>query len=122
MNLRQFILGTRYHGLYQKWINRGVEIERLELINGKLLARSERFHTACISMEKQKASLSLKLKEAEDLNEYRYGDEGLHRSKKQYADEIASLKADLVACDLMITRQEEVIKKQRAEILHLIEK
>ena len=62
MNIfRQMTLGRKYPALHLKCMDQEVEIENLNIINRKLLARSERFHTACVSLERQKTALALEL-------------------------------------------------------------
>lgn len=55
----------KYNSLLQRYVDRGVENERLKLINSKLLARSKRFRLACVSLEKQKTPLLIRVELAE---------------------------------------------------------
>jgi hypothetical protein len=90
----------------QKYVDQQTQNERLTIQNRKLLARSERFRLAAISTEKQKGALQIKIKELEDCHD--------HHSWTRCENEIAQLTA-------ILERADEVINKQRSEILELEE-
>ena len=79
-------LGRRFHDLYQRWWSRGREIERLNGIIDSLSALAERKRVACVSLEKQKAKLQLRIEELIDSH--------VHHSMTQCQNEISALREE----------------------------
>jgi hypothetical protein len=90
-------VGQKYDCLLEKYVDLQVECAHIKEFNDGLLARTQAQHRALCSMEKQKATLMLKIKALEESHDHahRCNQESKIKELRETNDRLLDLIADL---------------------------
>ena len=108
-------LGYKYHELYQQLLQAEAEADNMTRKWYRSAAAAEKKHVACVSLERQKGKLQLRIEELLDTHE--------HHSWLQCEKEIKALKEENVLRVLESTRlskRNAFLEKENAELLRTL--